>query len=149
VRSLDDPALRRARIGVQLVGADASNTPPGHALARRGLVGNVRGYTVYGDYASPVPAAGVLTALAGREIDVAIAWGPLAGWLAPRLDVAVDLAPVTPVTPGLPFVFAIAMGVRADDTALRDRLDAALLARRAQIDAVLDAYHVPRVGAAP
>lgn len=151
VRSLDDPALRSARVGVQLVGADASNTPPAHALARRGIIGNVRGYTVYGDYADAAPAAGVLTALAQREIDVAVAWGPLAGWLAARLPVAIELAPVTPAVdpPGLRFAFAIAAGVRRDDLALRDRVDAALAARRAEIDAILDAYRVPRVETAP
>jgi mxaJ protein len=145
VRSLDDPALRSARIGVQLVGGDAGGTPPAHALARRGLVRNVRGYPVYGDDREPIPSAALLEALARREIDVAIAWGPLAGWLASRLDVAIDVAPVTPPAPGLPFAFDIAAGVRTDDTALRDRLDAALVARRADIDAILDAYHVPRV----
>ena len=49
VESLDDPALRTATIGVQLVGDDGSNTPPAHALARRGVVNNVRGFMVYGD----------------------------------------------------------------------------------------------------
>jgi len=151
VRSLEDPALRTVRVGVQLVGADATNTPPAHALARRGIIANVRGYTVYGDYADATPAAGVLTALAHREIDVALAWGPLAGWLAPRLGADLELAPVTPALDpsGLPFTFAIAAAVRPDDGALRDRLDAALGARRAEINAILDAYHVPRVEAAP
>jgi mxaJ protein len=151
VRSLDDPRLRAARVGVQLVGADGTNTPPALALARRGIVDNVRGYTVYGDYADAIPAGRILDALAAGDIDVAVAWGPLAGWLAGRAPVAIDVAPVTPArdAPGLPFVFAIAAGVRRDDVALRDRLDAALAARRAEIDAILDAYRVPRVEAAP
>ena len=52
-RSFDDPRPARAStIGVQLIGDDGSNTPPAHALARRGIVDNVRGYTLYGDYAS-------------------------------------------------------------------------------------------------
>ena len=32
------------KIGVQLIGDDGANTPPAHALARRGIVENVRGY---------------------------------------------------------------------------------------------------------
>ena len=55
--TLDDPRLKKLRIGVQLVGDDASNTPPAHALARRGIVGNVRGYMLYGDYSRPNPPA--------------------------------------------------------------------------------------------
>ena len=151
VRSLDDPRLRAVRIGVQLVGADGANTPPAHALARRGIVDNVRGFTVYGDYAEAAPAGRILDALAAGAIDVAVAWGPLAGWLAARSPVAIDVAPVTPALdgPALPFSFAIAAGVRRGDTALRDRLDTALTARRVEIDAILDAYRVPRVETAP
>ena len=46
----------------------------------------------------------------------------------------------------MPFEFAIAMGVRKGDTALRDRLDELLVRRKPDIDAILDDYAVPRVG---
>jgi hypothetical protein len=39
------------------------------------------------------------------------------------------------------------MGVRKGDAALRDRLDDILQRRRADIDAILAQYHVPRVDA--
>src|SRR5881394_1172447 len=38
IHSLGDPRLAGLRIGVQLVGDDGANTPPVHALARRGIV---------------------------------------------------------------------------------------------------------------
>src|SRR4051794_18761124 len=50
IRSLDDPRLHRVKVGVQLIGDDFSNTPPATGLTRRGIVRNVRGYTIYGDY---------------------------------------------------------------------------------------------------
>jgi len=50
LRSFDDPRLARLKIGVQMIGNDAANSPPAHALARRGRIANVVGYTVYGDY---------------------------------------------------------------------------------------------------
>src|SRR4051812_19512018 len=37
VRSFDDPVLRSLKIGVQVVGDDYANTPPAHALGKRGL----------------------------------------------------------------------------------------------------------------
>src|ERR1700744_6644288 len=46
IESLDDPALKTLKIGVQLIGKDATNTPPVHALAHRGIVENVRGFMV-------------------------------------------------------------------------------------------------------
>src|SRR5829696_4599439 len=46
IESFDDPALRRLRIGVQMIGDDYSNAPPAHALAQRHIVSNVVGYMV-------------------------------------------------------------------------------------------------------
>ena len=67
--SLDDPALRGARIGVHLIGDDFANTPPAHALGRRGMVANVVGYSIYGDYNDPNPPARLIDAVAKHEID--------------------------------------------------------------------------------
>ena len=150
VRSFDDAVLREVKVGVQLVGDDGANTPPAHAFARRGVVGNLVGYTVYGDYRQPDPPARIVAAVARGDVDVAVVWGPLAGYFAPRQAVPLDVVPVSPQIdpPFLPFVFDIAMGVRRDDPRLRDELDAILVRRRATIDSLLAAYGVPRVGRA-
>ena len=58
IASFDDPSLRHLKVGVQLVGDDGQNTPPAHALAARHIIGNVVGYTLYGDYLRPNPPAG-------------------------------------------------------------------------------------------
>jgi len=146
-RSLDDPLLRRLRIGVQLVGDDGANTPPVHALSRRGIVGNLRGFMVAGDYDEESPPARIVEAVARGDVDVAIVWGPLAGYFAPRQAVPLEIAPVQPQVdvPFLPFVFDVSMGVRRGDEALRRRLDEVLAARREAIDALLAQYGVPRV----
>jgi mxaJ protein len=147
IASFDDARLRHLRIGVQLVGDDYANTPPAEALTRRHIVRNVRGYTLYGDYRQATPASGVVRALEAGEIDVALAWGPLAGYAALHDMAALRVSPVAPQIdlPYLPFVFDIAVGVRRGDTALRDALDGALLRRRAEIDRILADYGVPRV----
>lgn len=126
-----------------------SCTPPAHALARRGLVDNVVGFTVYGNYAQPNPPARLIEAVAAGTVDVAVAWGPLAGYFAPRQPVPLTMTAVTPAEdpPGLRFVFGMAMGVRRDDVALRDTLQGILDRRRPDIEAILDRYGVPRVAA--
>jgi mxaJ protein len=148
LRSFDDPVLRELKIGVHLVGDDGANTPPAHALGERGIIGNVRGYMLYGDYAQPNPPARILDAVASGEIDVAIVWGPLAGYFAPRAEVPLRVVPVSPQIdlPFLPFVFDISMGVRRDDPALKDEVEAILRARHAEVEKILDDYGVPRVG---
>ena len=147
ISSLDDPRLKELRIGVQLVGDDGANTPPAHALARRGIVNNIKGYMIYGDYSSPTPASPIIDAVAQGEIDVAIAWGPQAGYFARREAEPLQWRPVSPWLDGprLPMVFDISLGVLRGNGALRAELDAALLRHRGEIDQVLRDYDVPRV----
>jgi mxaJ protein len=146
IESFDDPALRRLRVGVQLIGDEATNSPPAEALTRRGIVKNVQGYTVLGDYREPNPPSRIVRAVEKGEVDVAIVWGPLAGYFAKRSRVPLRIQPVSPEIdlPYLPFVFDMAMGVQRGDTTLRNRLDAVLLRRRRQIDRLLADYGVPR-----
>jgi mxaJ protein len=146
VRSFDDPALRQLKVGVQMIGDDFANTPPAHALTNRHIT-NVRGYMVYGDYSKPSPAANIIEAVERREVDVAVVWGPLAGYFARRRP-GLEVVPVSPQIdlPFLPFVYDISMGVRRGDNAFRDEIEGAMERRRAEIERILDEYGVPRVG---
>ena len=145
--SLDDPRLHTLRIGVQLIGDDGANPPPGLSLARRGIVDNVRGYMVYGDYSERAPQAAVIEAVERGDVDVALVWGPTAGSFAALQPNPLVLRPVAPWLDGpqAPMVFDISMGVRRDDRALRKELNRALARNHDGIAKVLDAYHVPRV----
>lgn len=147
ISSFNDPALRRLKIGVQVIGDDGANAPPAHALSQRGIVQNVRGYTVYGDYAEANPPARILDALAANEIDVAIVWGPLAGYYAKQRPEQFTLTPVAPQmsTPTLPFIYDISFGVRRGEQAFKQELTQALEQNRAAVERILDDYNVPRV----
>jgi mxaJ protein len=150
LRSFDDARLAELRIGVQLVGDDGAATPPGHALVQRGAIARVVGYTVdggSGDEAGRGSAAErIVEALQRGALDAALVWGPQVGWWARQASPPLQLARAqAPDGAPLPFEFSIALGVRRGDTALRDRLQAALDARRAQIDALLDEHGVPRL----
>jgi mxaJ protein len=150
VSSLDDAVLRKLKIGVQMIGDDFTNTPPAHALSRRNIIQNVRGYSVYGDYRQPNPPARIIDALVKGDVDLAIAWGPLAGYFAKQATVPLEITPVSPQIdlPYLPFVFDISMGVRRGDTELRDKLNAIIVRRKGEIHRILDQYGVPRVKSA-
>jgi mxaJ protein len=147
VTSLDDPKLRDLVIGVQMIGDDFSNSPPAHALTNRKMVANIRGYTLYGDYAKANPPARIVEAVEKGEIDLAIVWGPLAGYFAKKARVPLTMAPVTPQIdqPFMPFVFDIAMGVRRGDQEFRDQLELIIEKNRKEIDQILHDYGVPRV----
>jgi mxaJ protein len=145
IASFDDPQLHNLTIGVQMVGSDAMSTPPAHALSRRGIVQNVRGYMLYGDYRQPHPPSAIIDAVKSGDIDMAIVWGPTAGYFAAQGSTPLTIQPVQPWSDGtgLPMAFYISMGVRRGNKALLVRLNDSLERNRTEIQAILAGYHVP------
>ncbi|UPK31416.1 substrate-binding domain-containing protein [Bradyrhizobium sp. 195] len=145
--SLLDPRLHSLTIGVHLIGDDGNNPPPAQALGDQGIVDNLRGYSIYGDYREANPPARLIEAVESGEIDVAAAWGPLGGYFAQRSPVPLTVTPIRDTERFAPqqFQFAIAMGVRKGNHALRDRLNAFIDEHRSEINALLRSYGVPLV----
>lgn len=147
IKSFDDPGLRSLRIGVPVVGDDGENPPAAYILPTRGLINNVVGFTVYGDYSRPNPPARIVEAVAKGDVDVASVWGPLAAYFAPQQTTPLRI--VTPPQPEdlpqYPLAYSISMGVKLGNTALRDELNDAIRRNSEQITRILDEYHVPRL----
>jgi len=145
LQSMDDPRLARLRIGVHVVGDDYASLPPLHALGRRGLVRNVSGYSLYGNYTEPDPPARLVAAVAAGDVDVAIVWGPLGGYFAGRQSVPLRVTEVAPDTDrgGVSFAYDISMGVRKGDRRLLQALQDVLDRQRARVDGILRRYGVP------
>src|SRR5437867_11806234 len=89
VRSWDDDSLRRARIGV------IAATPPADALIKKDLMGNVAAYRLTIDYTTEYPGK-IVDDVAAGKIDVAIGWGPLAGFFAKKAAVPPEVGVVPP-----------------------------------------------------
>jgi mxaJ protein len=140
--NLDDVRLRTARIGIQVIGIDATPTPAARALARRGIVDNVVGFPVMGETPS---AARIVDALADGALDVAIVWSPQPGYFIAMRHRALEVVPLRGDGDDPAFDFAIAMGVRRDDVALQRELNASLARLAPKIDAVLRDYHVLQI----
>ena len=112
------PGASRLKVGVQSIGDDGTNTPPAHAIAARGMVDNVVGFTVYGDYAEESPPSpdhqGRGQGRSGRRGRL----GPARRLITP--DGWASTSRSSPVKPevdrsGLPLAFEIGMGVRKKD----------------------------------
>ena len=144
--SIRDPRLRDISVGVQLIGDDGYNSPPAHALSEQGIIANLVGYTVYGDYREANPPARIVDAVANGTVDVAAVWGPLAGYFARRAPVPLAVTPITDTAGFKPlrFQYDIAVGVRKGDP-LKPRIDEALGRHLDVITRLLDDYGVPRV----
>ena len=141
IKSLDDAILGRLKIGVHLLGDDYENPPPVHELAKRGLVDNVVGYDTF--YSRENPPSKIIDAVASGEIDVAIVWGPAAGYFAKQQRVPLELVPVPSGKGDLPFAFDISMGVRQRDEELKTQLEKVLDRKQAEIRKILEDYGVP------
>jgi mxaJ protein len=143
ITSLDDSALKSLKIGVTQFGDDYTNTPPAQALGARGINKSVVGFTSF--YDSEHRPSEIIEAVAKGRIDVALAWGPLAGYFAKHSAVPLDLAvlPDTDRATGFPFAYELTLGVRRADRGLRDTLNTLIDRHRADIDAILRDYGVP------
>ncbi len=144
ISSLDSSALRGLRIGVQVL--EEEYTPPGEALARRRLQAAIVGFDTIGDGADSI-----VRAVVDHKVDLAIVWGPLAGYFAKQTGEQLRVRPVEPEVdpPGLPFTFSISMGVRKGNLALRDQLEKILVDRGLDIHAILEEYGVPQLPLTP
>jgi len=149
--SFDDPWLRDARIGLQLVGKEGMTTPVAMALSRRGLNAHLVPFALWTDAGDPAPQSKIVDAVADGTIDVALVWGPFGGYFAKAHGDALRVDPIAadPQAPDLAFVFPMAAGVRKGDEGLRDRLQAALDRHKAEIAQILAEYRIPVVPVPP
>jgi quinoprotein dehydrogenase-associated probable ABC transporter substrate-binding protein len=144
ILSLFDPRLSTWRIGIQMVGNDYA--PPAFALARRGITQNIVGFSLFGAYGEPNPPKAIIDAVAGGRVDIAIVWGPFAGYFAKSATVPLEIDPVAPsIYLDIPFTYDISMGVRKGDYELRARLDRVLETESKTIRQILGGYGVPEV----
>lgn len=140
-KSLDDPRLKDKQIGI------IAGTPPYNRLSDLKLTGDkTHPYTPYAfgpDRKHQTVAAQVIADLAEKKIDVAILWGPAAGWLAKQSGVPMDVVPLLNEPGRPPMTFRVSMGVRHNENDWKRTLNTVLRKRKADIDKVLRDYDVP------
>lgn len=141
ITSLDAPELKQLRLGVY------ANTPPEESLARRDLLGNLSTYSLFfdpaGDRDRPLK---LLEDLVAGVVDVAIPWGPLAGYFVKKLGAPLELVALEGEA-GVPLAFDISMGVKKGNTELKSQLEAAADRRQAEIRTILEEFGVPLIAA--
>jgi mxaJ protein len=145
INSLADPRLKKLKIGVNLfVSTDGEHSPPEMALSRYGVVGNLVGYSVaYDDTTRP---EAIINAVAKKDVDVAIVWGPQAGYFMKKSAVPLVLTPLATevdTATGYPMSYNIGMAVRRKDHAFRDSLQTLLDRKHPEILNILKEYGVP------
>jgi mxaJ protein len=146
ITSLDDARLKKLRVGVNLLDGDYTNTPPAHALSAHGVTGiGVVGFP--GFYDEEHQPGEIIDSLAKGNIDVALVWGPIAGWFAKKSGVPMSMSALPDSdSADLPFAYSVAIGTRRSDRELRTLIDEILVRKKPEIDKILMEYNVPTVG---
>jgi mxaJ protein len=149
LNSLADPRLKRAKIGVNLfVSSDGEHSPPEMALSRYGVVGNLVGYSVA--YDSTTRPEDIINAVAKKDVDLAIVWGPAAGYWVKKSPVPLVLTPMKAAqdsATGYPMQYDMGMAVRRKDREFRDSLQKMLDRKAPEIQNILKQYGVPTLPA--
>jgi quinoprotein dehydrogenase-associated probable ABC transporter substrate-binding protein len=135
--SLGDPALADKRIG--LVAA----TPPTDLALRHHLMPHVRSYALGTDTRFNNPARAMLQDLVDGQIDVALVWGPIAGYAIHHDGLPLHAAFIEPEADAPRLDYRITMGVRSNEPEWRRRINQAIAHEQTQITEVLAEYGVP------
>ena len=137
--------LNRLRIGV------FDRSPASQWLAHHDLVEQGVPYRILNADPAQYPGEIIERDLAAGKIDVAIVWGPIAGYYAKRVtQPALRVLPMNSEQ-GVQFDYAMAMGVRYGEPEWKKQIEALIVKHRAAIQGILQEYGVPllELGASP
>ena len=137
--ALDRARLAKLRIGVY------DRSPASEWLNMHGLIDSGVPYQIMNADPQQYPGEIIERDLASGKLDVAIVWGPIAGYFAKRIKTPqLSVVPLKS-EPGVRMDFQMAMGVRYGEREWKQQVEALIEAKRAEIGAILADYGVPLV----
>lgn len=136
---LDRATLSKLRIGVY------DRSPASEWLAKHGLVENGVPYAMLNADPAQYPGEIIERDLSEGRIDVAIVWGPIAGFFAHRVKQPELVVVPMKSEPGVKFDYQMAMGVRYGEREWKQQVESLIEARRGEIASILKEYGVPVV----
>ena len=140
LESLSDPRLKTAKIGV------VAGTPPASLLAADGLLGQIKSYALVVDTRFDSPTHEMMDDLDRGEIDLALLWGPIAGYYAMKAKTPTAIVPLLKEQGGPRMAYRIVMGVRHSDQNWKRALNKVISENQDEIQAILRSYGVPLLG---
>ena len=137
IEALDDPVLKDLTIGV------VAGTPPASAIAKHGLLANVRPYQLMVDTRFDSPGKQMVEHIAAGAVDVGVLWGPIAGYYAQQQEPPPKVVPLATRPGESRMDFRITMGIRFNEPDWKHRLNDLIAEKQDEIDAILLDYGVP------
>ncbi|MBT3094069.1 MAG: substrate-binding domain-containing protein [Candidatus Thiodiazotropha endolucinida] len=135
--TLDAAKLTDLKIGV------VAGTPPATLLSKYGLLEQVRPYQRTVDTRLFSPATRAVEDVADGNIDVAVIWGPIAGYVASRQETPLSVIPLPAKVDSVPLAFNVSMGIRHRESNWKHQLNLELEKLSADIEKILLEYNIP------
>ncbi|MES9815388.1 MAG: substrate-binding domain-containing protein [Candidatus Thiodiazotropha sp.] len=137
LRTLDAAKLNDLKIGV------VAGTPPATLLSKYGLLDQVRPYQRTVDTRLYSPATRAVEDVADGDIDVAVIWGPIAGYVASRQETPLSVIPLPAKVDSVPLAFNVSMGIRRRESNWKHQLNLELEKLSPNIEKILLEYNIP------
>jgi mxaJ protein len=138
---LDAAKLKALRIGIY------DRSPASEWLSKHQLIDQGVPYPIMNADPQQYPGEIIEKDLAAGKLDVAIVWGPIAGYFAQRVKTPALMVVPLKSEPGVKFDFQMAMGVRYGEREWKQQIEGLIESKRPEITAILKEYGVPLVDA--
>ena len=140
VETIEDPRLADKRIGI------VGGTPPSTNIAAAGLLKKAKNYPLMVDTRFlPSMAEVMIKDMLDGVIDVAILWGPMAGYYARESKADLTVVPLVKEKTGSRMMYRITMGVRPSDQEWKRTLNQVIRENQDEINKILLEYNVPLI----
>ncbi|WP_454855383.1 substrate-binding domain-containing protein [Rhizobium binxianense] len=135
--TIEDPKLAGKKVGI------VAGTPPSANLARANLMRNAKTYPLMVDTrATPSMAEVMLKDLQNDAIDIAVLWGPMAGYYVKEINPDFVMVPLLKEQSSH-MAYRITMGVRPSDQEWKRTLNTVIRENQSEINRILLQYQVP------
>jgi quinoprotein dehydrogenase-associated probable ABC transporter substrate-binding protein len=124
-----------------------AQTPASDWVLKNGLIDQAVMYPAQSGDPNETPDTIVERDLASGKIDVAVVWGPVAGFIVSRHGSGSDGWTTVPFKPDpqIKFDYEISMGLRQGEKEWQKTLDDWISAHQTEITQILTAYHIPLI----
>jgi len=141
ITNLDDPVLKKLRVGVFQVSAIRE------ALANHGVVNNtvIHYLSHNADVEQDNQPSYQVKQVVDGTLDVAAAWGPMAGYYKAVLKAPLVIQPVNLMEDRVPLEFDMTLAVPRNRPEIKAAIEGALDQRRSEIRQILTDFGVPMV----
>ena len=137
VTTLGDARLKGKHIGI------VAGTPPATTMSANGLMVDAKSYPLMIDTRLDSSAEAMIKDLTSGTIDVAVLWGPIAGFYAKKASPPLHVTPLVKETTGSRLAYRIGMAVRPADQNWKRMLNRLIEENQPAINKILLEFGVP------